>query len=230
MAIFMTEAAGDHVVARYAAGPAAASCAARAVRSAGHRRLGGDDEEAGGERGPGTRLRPGARGRARPCVVPGAAAVDSDIVVAVLAFYAEAPDAFNDDHLRLLDLLAPRLARSLAGAAAEEEKSPDDAPEMSRSATIMFRNGSIAHPATTEEFRHDLRSNRRWLSLPGPYRSPGDFFPRADFVAIPLHPSTLSWRALRRPKLVQPLLFHACNTVLSLTRATASTDNQKRLQ
>jgi len=63
------------------------------------------------------------------------------VVVAVLAFYAETPDAFSDDHLRLLDLLAPRLARSLAGAAAEEEQSPADTPDMSRSATVMFRNG-----------------------------------------------------------------------------------------
>jgi len=145
MAIFMTDAAGDQVVARYAAGAAAdilrgtsrplGSGIAGWVATTRKPAVNADPEL---DLGP--VLAASAR-RLRSCLA--LPLIDSDVVVAVLAFYAETPDAFNDDHLRLLDLLAPRLARSLAGAAAEEEQSPIDGPEMSRSATLMFRNGPI---------------------------------------------------------------------------------------
>ena len=144
MAIFMNEVAADHVVARYAAGPAS-SILRGTSRPLGTGIAGwvATTRKPAVNADPELDFGPALAAAARPlrsCLA--LPLVDSDVVVAVLAFYAEAAEAFTDDHLRLLDLLAPRLARSLAGAAAEEEKSPADAMEMSRSATTMFRNGS----------------------------------------------------------------------------------------
>jgi GAF domain-containing protein len=42
--------------------------------------------------------------------------VDSDALVTVLALYSTAASGFTDDHLRLLEVLAPRLASGLADA------------------------------------------------------------------------------------------------------------------
>jgi putative nucleotidyltransferase with HDIG domain len=143
MAIFMADPAGDQVVARFAAGAAAGTLRGTSrplgsgiagwVATTRKPAVNADPEL---DLGP--VLAASAR-RLKSCLA--LPLIDSDVVVAVLAFYAETPDAFSDDHLRLLDLLAPRLARSLAGAAAEEEQSPADTPDMSRSATVMFRNG-----------------------------------------------------------------------------------------
>ena len=143
MAIFMADPAGDQVVARFAAGAAAGTLRGTSrplgsgiagwVATTRKPAVNADPEL---DLGP--VLASSAR-RLKSCLA--LPLVDSEVVVAVLAFYAETPDAFSDDHLRLLDLLAPRLARSLAGAAAEEEQSPADTPDMSRSATVMFRNG-----------------------------------------------------------------------------------------
>ena len=143
MAIFMADPAGDQVVARFAAGAAAGTLRGTSrplgsgiagwVATTRKPAVNADPEL---DLGP--VLASSAR-RLKSCLA--LPLIDSDVVVAVLAFYAETPDAFSDDHLRLLDLLAPRLARSLAGAAAEEEQSPADTPDMSRSATVMFRNG-----------------------------------------------------------------------------------------
>ena len=49
--------------------------------------------------------------------------VDNDVVIAVLAFYAQAPGAYSQDHVRLFDLLAPRLTSALADALAEDARS-----------------------------------------------------------------------------------------------------------
>jgi putative nucleotidyltransferase with HDIG domain len=143
MAIFMADDTPDHVVARYTAGAEAA------VLRGTSRRLGAgiagwvaSTRKPAVNADPELDFGPALASAARPlrsCLA--LPLIDSDIVVAVLVFYAEAPEAFNDDHLRLLDLLAPRLARSLAGAAAGEEQSPADLLDMSRSATRMFRNG-----------------------------------------------------------------------------------------
>ena len=143
MAIFMADPAGDQVVARFAAGAAAGTLRGTSrplgsgiagwVATTRKPAVNADPEL---DLGP--VLAASAR-RLKSCLA--LPLIDSDVVVAVLAFYAETPDAFNDDHLRLLDLLAPRLARSLAGAAAEEQ-SPSDHVDMSRSGTVVFRNGS----------------------------------------------------------------------------------------
>ena len=49
--------------------------------------------------------------------------VDSDALVAVLAVYSKHPAGFTDDHLRLLEVLAPRLANALVDAAIADEDS-----------------------------------------------------------------------------------------------------------
>jgi putative nucleotidyltransferase with HDIG domain len=143
MAIFMTDVESENVVARYAAG-------AEAARLRGTSRpLGaGIAGWVAATRKPAVNADPeldfGSKLTSVPKPLRSCLAlplIDSDVVVAVLAFYAETPNTFTDDHLRLLDLLAPRLARSLAGAAAEEEQSPAEALEMSRSATAVYRNG-----------------------------------------------------------------------------------------
>jgi GAF domain-containing protein len=43
--------------------------------------------------------------------------MDGETLVAVLGLYCEAATAFSEDHLRLLELLAPRVASALSGAA-----------------------------------------------------------------------------------------------------------------
>jgi GAF domain-containing protein len=47
--------------------------------------------------------------------------VESDAVIAVLSLYSKDLLAFTDDHLRVLELLAPRLASSLIDAVIAEE-------------------------------------------------------------------------------------------------------------
>ena len=49
--------------------------------------------------------------------------ISSDAVIAVLALYSKELLAFNDDHLRVIELLAPRLAESMIDAAIAEEDS-----------------------------------------------------------------------------------------------------------
>jgi GAF domain-containing protein len=49
--------------------------------------------------------------------------VDSDAVIAVLALYSQELLAFTDDHLRLLELLAPSLAASMVDAVIADEDS-----------------------------------------------------------------------------------------------------------
>jgi putative nucleotidyltransferase with HDIG domain len=143
MAVFMVEENADHVVARYSAGSEAATL--RGVSRPMGSGIAGwvaSTRKPAVNADPQLDFGPAIAAAARPlrsCLA--LPLVDRDAVVAVLAFYAEATDAFSDDHLRLLDLLAPKLARSLAGAAAGEEQSPKDAIDMSRSATLVYRNG-----------------------------------------------------------------------------------------
>ena len=47
--------------------------------------------------------------------------LEGDALVAVLALYRDRPGSFSDDELRLVELLAPRLASSLLEPAIEEE-------------------------------------------------------------------------------------------------------------
>ena len=48
--------------------------------------------------------------------------VESDALIAVLSLYSEDLQAFSDDHVRVLELLAPRLASSLLDAVIGEEE------------------------------------------------------------------------------------------------------------
>jgi GAF domain-containing protein len=49
--------------------------------------------------------------------------VDSDAVIAVLALYSKELLGFNDDHVRVIELLAPRLAGSMIDAVIADEDS-----------------------------------------------------------------------------------------------------------
>jgi hypothetical protein len=48
--------------------------------------------------------------------------MDSDALVAVLGLYADKPGAFSEDDLRLMELLAPRLASALVVPAIDEDE------------------------------------------------------------------------------------------------------------
>jgi GAF domain-containing protein len=57
--------------------------------------------------------------------------VDSDALVAVLALYSKTANGFTEDHLRLLEVMGPRLAAALLDAAIADEDSrlvPADLP------------------------------------------------------------------------------------------------------
>ena len=65
----------------------------------------------------------------RACVVT--PLVESDALVAVLALYSKTVNGFTEDHLRLLEILGPRLASALVDAAIADEDSrlvPADVP------------------------------------------------------------------------------------------------------
>jgi GAF domain-containing protein len=47
--------------------------------------------------------------------------VDSDALIAVLALYSQELLAFTDDHLRVLELLAPKLAAAMVDAVIADE-------------------------------------------------------------------------------------------------------------
>jgi GAF domain-containing protein len=64
----------------------------------------------------------------RSCLA--APVVDGDQLVAVLAFYSATERAYADDHVRLLDLLSPRLASALAGVAGVQFEAPAAAPTL----------------------------------------------------------------------------------------------------
>ena len=49
--------------------------------------------------------------------------VDSDALIAVLSLYSKELLAFNDDHLRIVELLAPRLAEAMIDAVIADEDS-----------------------------------------------------------------------------------------------------------
>ena len=76
--------------------------------------------------------------------------VDSDALIAVLAVYRERASAFSDDDLRLLELLAPRLASSLLEPAMAEEdgaslNTPSVTPPTSPSSLkLVKRSASFA--------------------------------------------------------------------------------------
>jgi GAF domain-containing protein len=83
----------------------------------------------------------GLRGEAEPalrsCVV--VPLVESDAVVAVLALYSIDPAGFTDDHLRLLEVLSPRLANALVDPAMADEGEGEGVamPAPSRQLTLV---------------------------------------------------------------------------------------------
>lgn len=122
LALFLPDAANDHVVIRYAAG-----AHAHALRGVTRPAATGVAGWVAVNRKPVLNAEPvldlGFRAESTPplrssIVVP---LIDSDAVIAVLALYSRELLAFNDDHLRVLELLAPRLANGLIDAAIAEE-------------------------------------------------------------------------------------------------------------
>ncbi|MEO6237203.1 MAG: GAF domain-containing protein [Vicinamibacterales bacterium] len=138
VALFLPDEHNDHVVVRYAGGlhadgltgvarPMAmgiAGCVAvnrRAVLNA----------DPGVDLG----LRAAAAPALRACLVT--PLVDSDALVAVLALYSKTVNGFTDDHLRLLEVLAPRLASALVDAAIADEDSRACAGDVPRALRLV---------------------------------------------------------------------------------------------
>ena len=97
--------------------------------------------------------------------------VRDNAVVAVISLYGSASDAFTDDHARLLALLAPSLATSIAGAAARRSLGAGGrrtAPDGRRwvPAAQAVRNVSRrsspgpGHPDSTDPFRQSHAPRR----------------------------------------------------------------------
>ena len=84
----------------------------------------------------------GLRGEAFPalraCLVT--PLVDSDALVAVLALYSKTANGFTEDHLRLLEVLGPRLASALVDAAIADEDSRLIPAAMPRPLKLVHRN------------------------------------------------------------------------------------------
>jgi GAF domain-containing protein len=133
LALFLPDDDHDHVVIRYAAGLHAGAlygvsrptAMGIAGSSAVTRRsvLNGEPSVDLGFRGE-------AAPALRACVVT--PLVDSDALVAVLALYSKTVNGFTEDHLRLLEILGPRLATALVTAAIADEDSrmaPAGAPQ-----------------------------------------------------------------------------------------------------
>jgi putative nucleotidyltransferase with HDIG domain len=67
--------------------------------------------------------------------------VEGDVLVAVLALYRTQRGAFSEDQVRLVELLAPRLATSLAMAVLAEQSLEQPAPVMAPALTLVRRAG-----------------------------------------------------------------------------------------
>jgi GAF domain-containing protein len=74
----------------------------------------------------------------RACVVT--PLVDSDALVAVLALYSKTDRGFTEDHLRLLEILGPRLASALVEAAIADEDSRLIPAALPRPLKLVHRN------------------------------------------------------------------------------------------
>jgi len=122
LALFLPDDAHDHVIVRYAAG-----AHAHALRGVTRPTATGVAGWVAVNRTPVVNAEPildlGFRAGSAPAlrssvVVP---LVDSDAVIAVLSLYSKELLAFTDDHVRVLELLGPRLASSLIDAVIAEE-------------------------------------------------------------------------------------------------------------
>lgn len=124
IALFLPDEQHDHVVVRYAAGVHAA-----ALRGVTRPTAMGIAGWAAVNRRSVLNAEPsldlGFRAEAAPalrsCIVT--PLVDSDALVAVLALYSRTTGGFTEDHLRLLEVLGPRLASALVDAAIADEDS-----------------------------------------------------------------------------------------------------------
>jgi len=122
MALFLPDAEQDHVVIRYAAGQHAS-----ALRGVSRPTTVGIAGWVAVQRRSVLNAEPaldlGFRAESAPalrsCVVT--PLVESDALVAVLALYSKNTAGFTDDHLRLLEVLSPRLAFALVDAAISDE-------------------------------------------------------------------------------------------------------------
>jgi GAF domain-containing protein len=63
--------------------------------------------------------------------------VAGEALVAILALYSSAPNGFTDDHARLLDLVAPRLAASIVDVAIVEEDAMNAQGRAARSLQLV---------------------------------------------------------------------------------------------
>lgn len=129
LAIFLLDETHDHVVVRYAAG-----AHAHALHGVTRPTATGVAGWVAVNRTPVVNAEPildlGFRAGSAPAlrssvVVP---LVESDAVIAVLSLYSKDLLAFTDDHVRVLELLAPRLASSLVDAVIAEEEGVSVAP------------------------------------------------------------------------------------------------------
>lgn len=142
LAIFLLDDTHDHVVVRYAAG-----AHAHALRGVTRPTATGVAGWVAVNRTPVVNAEPildlGFRAGSTPAlrssvVVP---LVESDAVIAVLSLYSQDLLAFTDDHVRVLELLAPRLAASLVDAVIAEEDT--DVPEKAP-ALRLVKSSSVA--------------------------------------------------------------------------------------
>jgi putative nucleotidyltransferase with HDIG domain len=138
MALFLPDEAQDHVVIRYAAGVHAA--ALRGVTRPTAMGIAGwaavnRRSVLNGEPGLDLGFRADSAPALRSCVV--VPLVESDALVAVLALYSTTMFGFTEDHLRLLEVLAPRLANALIDAAIADEDSHLFPPTVARSLKLV---------------------------------------------------------------------------------------------
>jgi putative nucleotidyltransferase with HDIG domain len=138
MALFLPDEAQDHVVIRYAAGVHAA--ALRGVTRPTAMGIAGwaavnRRSVLNGEPGLDLGFRADSAPALRSCVV--VPLVESDALVAVLALYSTNTFGFTEDHLRLLEVLAPRLANALIDAAIADEDSQVFPPAVTRSLKLV---------------------------------------------------------------------------------------------
>jgi len=138
MAIFLPDEAQDHVVIRYAAGVHAA--ALRGVTRPTAMGIAGwaavnRRSVLNGEPGLDLGFRADSAPALRSCIV--VPLVESDALVAVLALYSTNTFGFTEAHLRLLEVLAPRLANALIDAAIADEDSQLFPPTVTRSLKLV---------------------------------------------------------------------------------------------
>ena len=145
MAIFLLDDMHDHVVVRFAAG-----AHAHALRGVTRPTSSGVAGWVAVNRQPVVNAEPildlGFRAGSAPAlrssvVVP---LVESDAVIAVLSLYSNQLLAFTDDHVRVLELLGPRLAASLVDAVIAEEDAAAATPAAKGPALRLVKSSTLS--------------------------------------------------------------------------------------